>query len=68
MNDRMRLCTVRRERNLSQRRVAREIGVSQSKYWKIENGKMKFTIDHLIALCRFYNLSADYLIGLTDEI
>ena len=28
---------------------------------------MKFTTDHLIALSRFYNLSADYLIGLTDE-
>lgn len=67
MNDRTRLRIVRRERNLSQRRVAREIGVSQSTYWKIENGRMKFTTDHLIALCRFYNLSADYLIGLTDE-
>ena len=67
MNDRTRLRIVRRERNLSQRRVAREIGISQGTYWKIENGKLKFTTDRLIALCRFYNLSADYLIGLTDE-
>ena len=67
MNDRIRLQMIRKERNLSQRKVAREIGVSQGTYWKIESGKMKFTTDHLIALCRFYNLSADYLIGLTDN-
>lgn len=67
MNARLRLQMIRKQKNLSQRRVAREIGVSQGTYWKIENGKMKFTEDHIIALCRFYNLSADYLIGLTDE-
>ena len=68
MNARLRLQMIRKQKNLSQRRVAREIGVSQGTYWKIEHGKMKFTEDHIIALCRFYNLSADYLIGLTDEI
>ena len=41
--------------------------MSQGAYWKIENGKMKLTTDRLIALCRFYHLSADYLIGLTDK-
>lgn len=67
MNDSTRLRRIRMERKLSQRKLARELGMSQGAYWKIENGKMKLTTDRLIALCRFYHLSADYLIGLTDK-
>lgn len=67
MNNRTRLRKLRMERKLSQRKLTRELGISQGTYWKIENGKMKLTTDRLIALCRFYHLSADYLIGLTDR-
>ena len=30
-------------------------------------GDFQLKIDDLIKLCKFYNLSADYMIGLTDE-
>ena len=39
---------------------------SQQGYDHIEAGRAELKIDDLIKLCRFYNLSADYLIGLID--
>ena len=40
---------------------------SQQGYNHIEMGRAELKIDDLIRLCRFYDLSADYLIGLTDK-
>ncbi len=40
---------------------------SQQGYNHIEAGRAKFKIDDLKKLCEFYNLSADYLIGLVDN-
>ena len=40
---------------------------SQQGYNHIEAGRAELKIEDLIKLCEFYNLSADYLIGLIDE-
>ena len=40
---------------------------SQQGYNHIEMGRAELKIDDLIRLCKFYDLSADYLIGLTDN-
>ena len=40
---------------------------SQQGYSHIENGRAELKIEDLITLCKFYHLSADYLIGLTDQ-
>ena len=39
---------------------------SRQGYSHIESGRAELKIDDLIKLCKFYNLSADYLIGLTS--
>ncbi|MDE7245437.1 MAG: helix-turn-helix transcriptional regulator [Oscillospiraceae bacterium] len=39
---------------------------SQQGYNHIEAGRAELKIDDLITLCKFYNLSADYMIGLID--
>lgn len=68
MNYRQRLKEVREDRDLTQEEIGKVINKSQQGYGHIENGRAELKIDDLITLCRFYNLSADYLIGLTDEI
>ena len=68
MDYRQRLKEVREDRDLTQEVIGKVINKSQQGYGHIENGRAELKIDDLIALCRFYNLSADYLIGLTDEV
>lgn len=67
MNYRERLRAVREDRDLTQAQVGKLLNKSQQGYSHIESGRAELKIDDLITLCRFYNLSADYMIGLTDK-
>ena len=63
---RIRLRGVREDRDLTQAELGKLLNKSQQGYNHIEAGRAELKIDDLIKLCRFYNLSADYLIGLTN--
>ena len=63
---RTRLRNVREDRDLTQAEVGKILNKSQQGYNHIETGRAELKIEDLIRLCRYYNLSADYLIGLTD--
>lgn len=63
---RKRLRDVREDRDLTQTEVGVVLNKSQQGYNHIEAGRAELKIDDLIKLCKFYNLSADYIIGLTD--
>lgn len=67
MDYRRRLRDVREDHDLSQADVGKVLNKSQQGYSHIENGRAELKIDDLILLCRFYGLSADYLIGLTNN-
>ena len=62
-----RIRDTREDRDLKQEHVAKVLHTSQSYYSKYELGKRPLPIEHLITLCKFYNLSADYLLGFTNE-
>lgn len=66
MNYRTRMRDLREDKDLTQREVGLVINKSQQGYSHIEDGRAELKIDDLIKLCRFYNVSADYFIGLTD--
>ena len=66
MNYRERLRAIREDRDYTQAEIGAVIHKSQQGYNHIETGRAELKIDDLIALCRFYDLSSDYLIGLTD--
>ncbi|MBE6701150.1 MAG: helix-turn-helix transcriptional regulator [Ruminococcaceae bacterium] len=68
MDYRTRIRDVREDRDLTQAEVGKVLQKSQQGYNHIEAGRAELKIDDLIKLCKFYNLSADYLIGLTSEI
>ena len=67
MDYRTRLRNVREDRDLTQAEVGKLLNKSQQGYNHIEAGRAELKIDDLVKLCQFYNLSADYLIGLTNE-
>ena len=66
MDYRTRIRSIREDRDYTQSEIGKVIQKSQQGYNHIEAGRAELKIDDLIRLCRFYNLSADYIIGLTD--
>ena len=67
MNYRERIKSVREDRNLTQVQVGKILNKSQQGYNHIEAGRAELKIDDLIRLCKYYDLSADYLIGLINK-
>ncbi len=47
--------------------VATALHMTQRKLSYIETGKTQPSIEDLVAICRYYGVSADYIIGLSDE-
>ena len=58
---------LREDRDLTQKEVATVINKSQQGYSHIEDGRAELKIEDLIKLCKFYGVSANFFIGLSDE-
>ena len=58
---------LREDRDLTQKEVAAVINKSQQGYSHIEDGRAELKIEDLIKLCKFYGVSADYFIGMSDK-
>ena len=67
MDYRTRMRNLREDRDLTQKEVGKIINKSQQGYGHIEDGRAELKIDDLIKLCRFYGVSADYFIGMTEK-
>ena len=63
-----RIKELREDRDITQKEIAKELNCSQQAYSNYELGQRDIPTDVLIKLCKFYNISADYILGLTDEI
>ena len=61
-----RIRDLREDRDLSQAALAKLLNVSQSTYPRYESGYLDIPSNILIALARFYQVSVDYILGLTD--
>ena len=61
-----RLYSLRTDNDLYQSDVAEKLGISQQYYSEYEKGNRELPLRHLITLCRFYNVSADYILGFTN--
>jgi transcriptional regulator with XRE-family HTH domain len=58
---------LRRNKAVTQKVVAQNISISERQYIDLENNKAKPTVDTLIALADYYNISLDYLTSRTDN-
>lgn len=67
MNYTQRLKDLREDKDLTQEQIAMILKTTQGYYSKYELGKRELPIHHLITLCIFYNVSADYILGFTNE-
>ena len=61
-----RIRDLREDRDLTQGEIARVIQTTQQQYSKIETGRADISGEKLKRLAVFYNISADYILGLTD--
>ena len=61
------LALLRKERGLSQKAVAGELGISQALLSHYEKGAREPGLDFLCRAASFYDVSTDYLLGLTER-
>lgn len=61
------LSALRRERNISQRRAAADLDISQALLSHYENGAREPGLNFVCRACDYYGVSADYLLGRCDE-
>ena len=62
----MRLKDLREDADIDQSDIARVLHVKQNTYSQYENEQRQIPISMLVTLARFYGVSVDYIIGLTD--
>jgi len=62
-----RLRDLREDKDLKQKDLAEILETTQQVYSRYENGINELPIHHLITLSKFYNVSTDYILGLTDN-
>lgn len=65
MNNRIK--DLREDCDLTQTQVASAIGITQRKYSYIETGTQPLTEEVLVKLAKFYKVSTDYILRLTDD-
>ncbi len=61
-----RLTQLREDRDLGQKDIAKLLNCQQSAISKYEQRRSKYKVEDIIKLCKFYNVSADYILGLPD--
>ncbi len=57
---------LREDHDKKQVEIAMYLGITTQQYSLYETGKREFKTKHIIQLCKFYNISADYILGLPD--
>ncbi len=62
-----RIKELRIENGLSEEEVAKVLGVSCKLYCKIEKGEVSIKASQLVAFCKFFNISPDYIFEFIDE-
>ena len=62
-----RIRDLREDHDKTQQEIADLLGTSQTMYARYERGANELPLRHVIKLCEFYRVSADYILGLTDK-
>lgn len=62
-----RMRNLRQDNDYSQKQIADFLGIAQTTYSQYELDKRPMPIEYLVALCKYYKVSADYMLGLTDK-
>lgn len=58
---------LREDNDKTQKEIAEYLGTTQQVYSRYEKGENEIPVRHIIALCKYYNVSADFILGLKKE-
>ena len=61
-----RLTELRIDNDIGQAEIAKILNCQQSAVSKYEQRRAKYKIEDIIKLCKFYDISADYILGLPE--
>ena len=61
------MSALRKQRRLNQRKVAADLNISQALLSHYETGAREPGLDFVCRACKYYNVSADYLLGLSES-
>lgn len=62
-----RIRELREDHDLTQRQLATILNMTQTQYFRYEQGYRDVPTDILIALAQMYHTSTDYILGLTNN-
>lgn len=62
-----RIRNLREDKDLTQSELGERVNMTQRKISYIERGKYEPSIDDIVSLCKFFNVSSDYLLGINDK-
>ncbi|MFR5876651.1 MAG: helix-turn-helix domain-containing protein [Eubacterium sp.] len=68
MDYKTKLRDLRIDKDITQTQLAKILGVKQAAISKYELGLREYKIEDLIKLCKFYNVSADYILDLPKDL
>lgn len=58
---------IRDRKNITQKEMAKMLGIKQQQYARYEKGVNLMPVTYLPKICKILNVSADYILDLTDE-
>lgn len=67
MGYRERIRALREDKDMTQKQIGELLQKTQQGYNHIEDGRAELKIEDLVKLCQFYDVSADYIIGLISK-
>ncbi|MBQ8235604.1 MAG: helix-turn-helix transcriptional regulator [Clostridia bacterium] len=62
-----RIRDLREDHDKTQQQIADFLGTSQTMYARYERGANELPIRHLVKLCEYYQVSADYILGRSNK-
>lgn len=62
-----RIKDIREDKDKTQKEIAEYLGITQQQYSLYEKGNRTIPVDFLIMLSKYYKVSTDYILGLTDN-
>lgn len=61
-----RIRNLREDADLNQTAIAKELSIAQTTYSDYEKGRVRIPVECLIQLAKFYNVSMDYITGVSN--
>lgn len=58
---------LREDQDLNQTQLGKAVNMTQRKISYIECGKFEPSLEDIVAFCRFFRVSADYLLGISEQ-